>query len=270
MPLPPERAQTLAILRGVAAEGGWRCVLIGGSVPEVIASRGAQTRATFDADAIVSTATWEEFESLKRALEGRGFRRGAPYQMFSPDGVEINLIPFGEGVVEGPHILWPGGGRMSALGLAEALETAIPTEIDDQFQIDVIPEPTFVLLKLIAYQDRPEERRRDVADVIACCERSEIDSNRRYEASGVAVDDVPVSFDDAGALVLGLDVTSIAHADSRDAAGRFFESVRSPDATPVSHAVMEEGRSFLGEERREQVFRLLRVLRAGMLSSVTP
>src|SRR5712692_525042 len=251
MPLPRERVLPLAILRDVAAEGGWRCVLIGGSVPEVIIPLGVQTWPTFDADAIVSTATWEEFESLKHALEGRGFRRGAPYQMFSPDGVEINLIPFGEGVVEGRHILWPDGGRMNALGLAAALETATPTKIDDQFQIDVISEPAFVLLKLIAYQDRPEERRRDVADVISCCERYEIDSDRRYEASGAAVDDVPVSFEDAGALVLGRDVTSIAHADSLYAAGRLFESVRDPDATPVSHVVMEERRSFLREERRE-------------------
>lgn len=264
MPLPPDRIRALIALREVVDAAGWRCVLIGGSVPEVIVTDGGRVRPTLDADTIVSTPTWGDFAELRRALEARGFRLGDPHQMFSSEDVEVNLIPFGEGIADGEVIRWPDGYEMSALGLPEALETATPTEVDATLQIDVIPEPTFVLLKLISYQDRPDQRRRDVVDVVAACERYEGASERRYDVVGEVVDGEAVSFEEAGALLLGRDVITIAHSDSREALGRFFAGLADEYATPIKHVVLEERRTFLNEERLREVFRLFRLLQGGM------
>ena len=264
MTLPAERVRALRVLHDVANGAGWRCVLIGASVPALLVSSGSPSRVTFDADTIVSTRTWDDYEALRRALETRGFRRGAPHQMFSPEDARIDLIPFGPGIVDANQIAWPDGWRMSALGLAEALETAEPSMIEGAFTFDVVPQSTFVLLKLISYQDRPEERHRDVADIVAICEAYESDSDRRYEAVGEMVDGVPVSFDLAGAFALGRDLRAIAHRDSLEATAKFFARIPDQYAAPVRHVVMEEKRTFVGDERRPQVFRLFRVLQAGI------
>lgn len=229
----------MRVLHDVANGAGWRCVLIGASVPALLVSSGSPSRVTFDADTIVSTRTWDDYEALRRALETRGFRRGAPHQMFSPEDARIDLIPFGPGIVE-------------------------PSMIEGAFTFDVVPQSTFVLLKLISYQDRPEERHRDVADIVAICEAYESDSDRRYEAVGEMVDGVPVSFDLAGAFALGRDLRAIAHRDSLEATAKFFARIPDQYAAPVRHVVMEEKRTFVGDERRPQVFRLFRVLQAGI------
>lgn len=264
MTLPPERVQALRVLHEVTTAAGWRCVLIGASAPALLVSSEHAHRRTFDADVIVSTKTWADYETLRQALEVRGFRRGASSQMFGPEDARIDLIPFGAGIVDGNQIAWPDGSRMSALGLAEALETARPSTVEGTFAVDVAPLASLVLLKLISYQDRPEERHRDVADVIAICEEYESDSDRRYDAVGEVVDGEPVTFDVAGAFVLGRALRAIAHADSLASVGEFFARIPDQNADPVRHVVTEETPTSFRDERRPQVFHLFRVLRAGM------
>ena len=92
MTLPAERIRALRVLHDVATVAGWRCVLIGASVPALLVSSGTSSRVTFDADTIVSTRTWDDYEALRRALEARGFRRGAPHQMFSPEDAGIDTF----------------------------------------------------------------------------------------------------------------------------------------------------------------------------------
>jgi predicted nucleotidyltransferase len=244
---------------------GWRCVLIGATALEFIVAPESPSRTTFDADAIVSVPSWDDYERLRQKLADRGFRRGDPHQMFSPDGVQIDIIPFGPGVVVGHQLTWPGGARMSALGFAEAFETATLKAIDAEFALEVVPPSTRALLKLIAYQDRPTERRRDVADIIVLCEHYEIGSGRRYDVDET-VGDVRVSFDDAGAFLLGRDVRTVAHPESREAAARFFAQLHDRYATPVRDVLAEERRTFIEEERAPQILRLFRVVQAGLES----
>jgi predicted nucleotidyltransferase len=264
MTFPAERIRALRLLHEVATAAGWRCVLIGASALELLISSDSSGRVTSDADAIVSVRTWDDYEALRHSLEARGFRRGrAPHQMFSPEGGEIDLIPFGEDIVVGHQIIWPNGARMSALGLAEALETATPEIIEGDFTLDVVRASTFVLLKLISYQDRPADRRRDVADIVVMCEQYESESDRRYEVDAV-VDGIRVSFDHAGAFVLGRDIREVARDNSLDAAARFFARIPDHYAIPVKDVLTEERRMFLADERTPQIFRLFRVLQAGM------
>src|ERR1041384_7781815 len=109
MPLTADRIRALRDVRDVVTAAGGRCVLIGAAVPLLLVSSGNLSRVTFDVDTIVSTRTWADYEALRSALQARGFRRGSLYRMFSPEGVQVDLIPFGEGIVDDNHIAWPDG-----------------------------------------------------------------------------------------------------------------------------------------------------------------
>jgi predicted nucleotidyltransferase len=80
----------------------------------------------------------------------------------------------------------------------------------------VVTAPALVVLKIIAYQDRPHERGKDVADVVEVFERYEEDDVRRFELIGTAVDDAPITFEEAGAYLVGVDAACLARPKSRE------------------------------------------------------
>jgi predicted nucleotidyltransferase len=64
----------------------------------------------------------------------------------------------------------------------------------------MVPLAGSVLLKLIAYRDRPAERARDLVDAVYCFERyAEEPGGPRHNVAGVTVDDQDVSYGQAGA-----------------------------------------------------------------------
>ena len=77
-------------------------------------------RATRDVDAVVRTPTWQAFERLADRLKTLGFARPEAHRFVSPEGAEVDLLPYGEGVVADDRIVWPDGTVMSALGMEEA------------------------------------------------------------------------------------------------------------------------------------------------------
>lgn len=120
------------------------------------------TRATRDVDFAVAVASWEEFDRLKQhlLLEGR-FTAGSTAQhlVFGTDTLPypLDLVPFA-GVAEHNQVAWPPGGEfvMNVAGYDDACDSAIEVEIAPGFQIKVVSMPALVVLKILAWNDRPE------------------------------------------------------------------------------------------------------------------
>ncbi len=255
MALRPEDARALEILTRSAAALCLRVVIIGANAPWILAGQSAGLRLTRDTDALVAGATWTSFEALGRRLIEAGFVHERPHRFRSTEGALIDLIPFGPGVIRDGRITWPTGESMTAVGLEEALGSAVRRTLAANLEVDIASEPAYAIMKIVAYEERRHDRPHDVADLLIALEQYEEDGERRFDLVGVAVGDQPLAWEDAGAYLLGADVRRIARADSLAAITRFLDTIPDQEAWPIYHAITEAGRP-ITEERRVEAYRL--------------
>lgn len=264
MALRPQDVEALRVVSAVLSDGGWPFVIVGARAPWILVADHTW-RATRDVDAVVRTPTWEAFERLAERLKALGFARPEAHHFVSPEGAEVDLLPYGEGVVADDTIVWPDGTVMSALGMEEAFAASVEREVAPGLSVRVVTAPALVVMKIVAYQDRPHERGKDVADIVEVFERYEEDDGRRFELSGSTVDDAPITFEEAGAYLVGVDAARLARPKSRGVISAFLTGFTDEYAEPVSRVLAEEKRVH-SEDRSVQVQRLFRVFRAGFES----
>ncbi len=268
--MEPEAVEVLRILAGVLSQEGRRFVLIGATVPQIIfdSPKSSGSRVTKDVDAIVAVNSWDDFNHIRERLEHEGFRQGRmAHELRFGAEVRIDLIPFGPALIEQDHLSWPDGGAvMNVCGLEEALGCARDQEIATDLTLPVVTIPGLVLTKTIAYMDRPEERARDLIDILYCFEHYETatSENRRFDHAGTQVNDKPLSYEEAGAFLLGIEVAVLAKPKSLAIVRRFYGAIADEYARPISQ-ILTEGRHFVDSDARRRVlFRLFQVFGTGL------
>lgn len=272
MPIDPKVIPAVTALARVLGADNRDFVLIGATVPQILlrVQQGgeASARTTRDVDALVAAGNWEDFERTRRRLFEVGFGPGAVrHELLFGQDVIIDLIPYGEQLVQNDRLEWPGTDQvMSTLGVEEAFASAKLEELVPGLSVRVVPIPGLVLLKIVAYQDRPEERARDLSDVVYCFEYYEEDivQSRRFDLVGVDVIGEPVEFEEAGAYLLGTEVARLASPKSLLAARRLIDMIPDEYSRPISQILREERRMINNEGRRMELFRLFRVFAAGL------
>lgn len=270
MPLDREAIRALGLLRDVAAAESRDLVVNGATVPLVLIDRRqgreGEGRLTRDVDVVIAAKTWADFAGLKRRLVAAGFREGEEPHRLYLGNAEIDLIPYSPALAPGDRLEWPGTGlAMSTLGIPEALEHARLEPIEENLALRMVPISGCVLLKLIAYSDRPAERVRDLTDVIHCLERYDEEGTRRFDvASGRSVDEVAIQYEEAGAYLLGTEVAAIARAASLGVVRTIADAVKDEDAGLVRAALRGEVRHLDRDDRAQYLFRLFRVFSAGL------
>ncbi len=274
MVIDPKTIEALRVLAQVLAEDGRDVVLIGALVPQILIDmrqgREFAGRTTRDVDTVVMVASWEDFNRMRSRLHEIGFRPGSVPHEFQFGDVRIDLIPFGPGLVQDDSLVWPEADRvMSTLGIEEAFEHAQPEELAPGLSLPVVPIPGLVLLKIVAYQDRPEERARDLIDVVYCFEHYEetLGESRRFDLTGITVEGQPLQFGEAGAYLLGIDVAKLAKPKSLMAVHKFLDRIPEEYARPIGQILHQERRIADKEDRRSLLFRLFRVFAAGLSAS---
>lgn len=133
-------------------------------------SSGITATGTKDVDFAVYISSKENFEQLKMYLqEKEEFQTSSQnyFTLFSPEGLQLDLLPFGEVEVEGKKMI-PGKGsaQIAINGFREVYETGTDiVEFEDGHTFKVCTLPGIVILKLIAFDDRPEIRQKDIKDI---------------------------------------------------------------------------------------------------------
>ncbi|WP_138995182.1 hypothetical protein [Larkinella sp. C7] len=91
-----------------------------------------------------------------------------PYTLKYAEQTDVDLLPFG-GMELTNHVLLNRGegvARLAVTGFSEVNEHGTQLiRLDDQFTFRVCSLPGMVVLKLIAYDDRPEHRIKDLTDI---------------------------------------------------------------------------------------------------------
>ena len=195
-------------------------------------------------------------------MRDAGFAQRHLHEFISLHGTRIDLLPYSQGLVQGDTIAWPDGVTMSALGLAEAFDSAVERQITEVLSVHVATEAAFALLKVVAYMDRPTARSKDLGDLVDAFARYEDEGDRRFELFEVGVDNSPLQFEEAGAYLLGTDVAVLAAPKTRGVIQDFLAGLTDEYSRPIGQVLTEEKRTG-SDERRAEVWRLFRVFRAG-------
>lgn len=124
-------------------------------------------RGTKDIDFAVMISSIAEYQKITNALELRGFNKvAAPYTFYSDAfKVAIDLLPFGEIEENATANFNERYIDLHVLGFREVMEEAVQVEIEEKIA-NIPPLPGMVILKLIAWGDRPEERESDLSDIL--------------------------------------------------------------------------------------------------------
>jgi predicted nucleotidyltransferase len=128
-------------------------------------------RITHDIDWVIAQSDDDLFNELKKILvEREGFiQTPNPLRLLSSNNIEVDLLPF-----DHPDI-------PSFLGLHEIFERGteiVALDDDESYQIATLP--AIVLLKFIAWYNRPEKRRKDIEDIAYIFEHLDIYNDDCY------------------------------------------------------------------------------------------
>lgn len=131
----------------------------------------APRRTTGDIDFAVLINDKGTYEALKDYLiqiEGFYPYKGNSFVLMWKDKTQVDLLPFGAIEDEDGKVSTEGFGltNISLQGFSEIYEEGLPeVELEGKHRFKFCTLPGIVILKLIAYDDRPEKRRDDIKDI---------------------------------------------------------------------------------------------------------
>lgn len=129
------------------------------------------SRGTKDIDFAVMISEMQEYDNISSIMEAKRFKKvSAPWTFYSETyKVAIDVLPFGE-IEENYTVNFNERYTdLHMLGFREVMEEAVPVQIEEK--IANIPSLAgMVILKLIAWSDRPEERENDLSDILKIIE----------------------------------------------------------------------------------------------------
>jgi predicted nucleotidyltransferase len=214
-PLPSTLILVIRTLDDVAAALQLDYFLIGAMARDILLEHvyGVPTsRATMDIDFAVAVASWDEFDKLKKDLVATGMfaeSANAHRLTFCNSGASypIDLVPF-DGVQVNDEIAWPPGGDfvMNVSGYRDARSSALRVEIAPGFQVNIVSLSVMVVLKILAWNDRPE-RDKHASDIFLIlanyCRAGQFD--RMYNDASDLLEQYDYDFAQTGAALLGRD-----------------------------------------------------------------
>jgi len=145
--------------------------VIGALAKDVWYARGNKSmRQTKDVDFAVLVSSEENYEKIRQYLKtNKNFADTSTnsFVMFSDSGVQVDILPFGGiEIDEGVHIEGEGLTQINVNGFVEVYRAGTSDiELPTGHHFKIATLPAIILLKLIAFDDRPEHRIKDARDI---------------------------------------------------------------------------------------------------------
>lgn len=229
-----------------------RYVLAGAMAREILLKHVfglAPGRRTLDVDFGIAVQDWGQFQRLKSALMEQAGFLAHPKQkqriIHGSPAVTVDLIPFGGVERADETISWPPEEDivMRVTGFKEALEAAVPVQLEADFVIPVVGLPLLLILKLFAWVDRKHEKR-DAADIYILLRQYGDAGNedRLYGEHVRILESEGFNFEPAGAYLLGLDAATAVPAKTRQAVREILQSDQ--QMTQLTNQMIASGTGF--------------------------
>ena len=177
----------------------------------------APRRTTGDIDFAVLINDKGVYEALKTYLiitEGFQPYKGNEYVLIWKENLEVDLLPFGAIDDEDAKFNSNGLGStsISLQGFSEIYNDGLPTlDLEGKHQFKFCTLPGIVLLKLIAWDDRPETRRDDIKDISDILNHFfDMNDNEIFENHHDLFEKEEASLKHIAARVMGREMSKIA------------------------------------------------------------
>jgi predicted nucleotidyltransferase len=202
--------------------------IVGAASRDMILMHGygiSPIRTTGDIDLGVMVRDWEHYRRLRDELLSTGdFRPTRINQRLNYKNMTlVDLIPFGA-IADPDHtISWPhpGDTKMNVLGFDEAYRNSklIKLRSDPEFEVPSASPAGLVVMKLILWNDKPTERRRDAEDcgLILANYLDAGNQDRIFNEEPDWVKQGDFDYVRAGAKLLGKDMARIASQETATA-----------------------------------------------------
>ena len=177
----------------------------------------APRRTTGDIDFAVLINDKGVYEALKTYLiitEGFQPYKGNEYVLIWKENLEVDLLPFGAIDDEDAKFNSNGLGltSISLQGFSEIYNDGLPTlDLEGKHQFKFCTLPGLVLLKLFAWDDRPESRRDDIKDISDILNHFfDMNDNEIFENHHDLFEKEEASLKHIAARVMGREMSKIA------------------------------------------------------------
>lgn len=190
--------------------------LIGAIARNIWYSRGSKSfRSTRDLDFAVLISNREDYEKVRSYLiEHKSFRatKNNSFIMLSPSGVEIDILPFGQIEID-DEVTFSGTGlsNIRVNGFMEVYRAGtedIKLQTGHNFKVATLAG--IVLLKLVAFDDRPEIRSKDARDITNIITHYfDLEAEMIYENHADLFADEEVSLSEISATVIGREINKM-------------------------------------------------------------
>ncbi|HFA51286.1 MAG TPA: hypothetical protein ENJ95_19915 [Bacteroidetes bacterium] len=174
---------------------------------------------TKDIDFAVYIPNIEEYTNLKNKLQTAyqyNESNENAFCMISPKGIQIDLLPFGE--IENENQVMIEGKGLTAIkldGFKEVYDFGLQEIKIGNENYTVCNIPSVVILKLIAYDDRPEHRIKDIKDINSICKYYPDLEQEHIWANHFDLYTDDRSHDEVAMIVLGREIKKIAMANDK-------------------------------------------------------
>jgi predicted nucleotidyltransferase len=175
-----------------------------------------RSRATKDVDFAVLIGSQKDYDAVKEYLaEHKNFIaiKNNSFVMKSPDGVEVDILPFG-GIEIDQKVQLTGTGltNIKVNGFLEVYQAGTEEmKMATGHTFKVATLPAIVLLKLIAYDDRPEMRFKDARDIVNIIDHYfDLQAELIYEHHSDIFEGEEMRGGEIAALVIGREMKKIA------------------------------------------------------------
>lgn len=193
-------------------------------------------RQTYDLDLSVSVSVEEYASDLKNL---RGWIPDSHFEprWIAPGGVRIDIIPAGSGLLAAGELVWPQSGiRMSLVGLRLAFENNETLQLAENLEFRIARMPVIAILKMIAYQDKPTERNRDLPDLAYILDEFLSDDNpRRFDDE---VFQLSLAYEETSAFFLGKEIGYIVNEAERAKVNSFLALLRDESHPTLAQSKM--------------------------------
>jgi predicted nucleotidyltransferase len=211
-----DTVEVLGVVDQLTKDMGMSYLVVGATARDLVMHFGYGApvrRATGDLDFAIQLADWDTYTHIADCLVELGFEKGKEAQRFySPAGVPVDIVPFGDIADAASNIKWPPPGEtvMDVTGFEEAHACAMQVTVreDPILSVPVASPQGLVLLKLIAWNDRTRDLRpkdaQDIAYLLATYQDVPQVLERVFDIEGL-MDSYDRDIDLATAHLLGLD-----------------------------------------------------------------
>lgn len=197
-------------------------------------------RSTEDWDFGVQLQDWNGFQRLRQQLvrTGQFLETDVPHRLKHLSNTMVDFVPFGK--IEHPEgaIRWEGEANiMSVAGFREAMQHAVPKQLDETLVIPVVNIPGFIILKMFAFNDRSgNKQEKDLQDIHYALQEYHRGNNadRIFDDLMDYWKEDKVNWDTAGAFLLAKDVAAMLRAET-------YEQL-----LPITDALCDENALHLG------------------------